>query len=53
MSHIIIGKGTYGSVAARGGMNKVFIGKYCSLAVNIVVDCGFNHNPIIICSTEP
>lgn len=52
MGELSIGKGTYGSVARRGVMNNVNIGKYCSLATGIIVDSGFNHNTEFI-STYP
>lgn len=44
MGELIIGKHTYGTVSRRGNMNNVTIGKFCSIAQNVVVDGGFNHN---------
>lgn len=38
-----VGKHTYGNVIRRGDMNSVNIGAFCSIAVNVVVDSGFNH----------
>ncbi len=52
MGELIIGDHTYGTVARRGVMNNIIIGKYCSLATGIVVDGGFNHNTEFI-STYP
>lgn len=43
MGELIIGDHTYGTVARRGNMNTVTIGKFCSIAQNVVVDSGFNH----------
>lgn len=52
MGALNIGHKTYGTVTRRGNMNTVNIGKYCSLATGIIVDCGFNHNVDFI-STYP
>jgi acetyltransferase-like isoleucine patch superfamily enzyme len=43
MGALTVGEHTYGSVARRGDMNEVNIGKFCSIATNVVVDSGFNH----------
>lgn len=49
-----VGLGTYGheNIVRRGEMNSITIGKYCSIASNIVIDGGFNHNTRFI-STYP
>lgn len=44
MGNLTIGEHTYGTVARRGDMNNVTIGKFCSIAIGVVVDSGFNHN---------
>lgn len=43
---------TYGDPIMRGNHNNVTIGKYCSLASGIILDCGFNHNHKFV-STYP
>jgi len=49
-----VGVGTYGqsNIARRGVMNNINIGKYCSIATNVVIDGGFNHNTDFV-STYP
>lgn len=49
-----VGVGTYGqsNITRRGDMNNITIGKYCSIATNVVVDGGFNHNTNFV-STYP
>jgi acetyltransferase-like isoleucine patch superfamily enzyme len=49
-----VGLGTYGheNIVRRGEMNRITIGKYCSIASNIVIDGGFNHNTNFV-STYP
>ena len=51
---INVGVGTYGqtNIARRGVMNNINIGKYCSIATNVIVDGGFNHNSSFV-STYP
>lgn len=51
---MIVGHGTYGhtNIARRGVMNEIRIGKYCSIAVNVIMDGGFNHNTEFV-STYP
>jgi acetyltransferase-like isoleucine patch superfamily enzyme len=44
MGNLIVGEYTYGNVNRRGNMNNVIIGKFCSIAINVIVDSGFNHN---------
>lgn len=43
---LTFGHKTYGAntIAIRGGMNDIIIGKYCSIATGVVMDGGFNHN---------
>ena len=43
MGHIKKGDYTYGNIIRRGDMNDITIGKFCSIAINVVVDSGFNH----------
>lgn len=43
MGNLTIGEYTYGSVARRGDMNDITIGKFCSIATGVVCDSGFNH----------
>lgn len=42
----IVKKGdwTYGDPIIRGDISNVYIGKYCSIAQNVIVDCGWGHN---------
>ena len=48
-----IGYGSYtGSMDLFGSLNDVYVGKYCSLAVGILFDCGLNHDSSSI-STFP
>jgi acetyltransferase-like isoleucine patch superfamily enzyme len=44
MGNLTIGEHTYGTVTRRGDMNNITIGKFCSIAIGVVVDSGFNHN---------
>lgn len=41
---ISIGEHTYGNPILRGNHNTVTIGKYCSIAEGVILDCGFSHN---------
>ena len=43
MGKLTIGAHTYGNIARRGEMNNINIGKFCSIATNVVIDGGFNH----------
>lgn len=52
MGNLNYGKHTYGNLIRRGNMNNITVGSFCSIAVNVVVDSGFNHNPKWI-STYP
>lgn len=47
-----IGIHTYDSVIMKGCDNDVTIGKYCSIAENVIVDCGIGHKTDVI-STWP
>lgn len=38
------GHATYGDPILFGEENDVYIGKYCSIALNVIMDCGLNHN---------
>lgn len=51
---INIGEGTYFAEPPqrRGNANTINIGKYCSIARNVVFDSGFNHNTNFV-STYP
>lgn len=51
---INIGEGTYFAepYQRRGNANNINIGKYCSIARNVVFDSGFNHNTNFV-STYP
>jgi acetyltransferase-like isoleucine patch superfamily enzyme len=51
---INVGEGTYFAEPAqrRGNANTINIGKYCSIARNVVFDSGFNHNTNFV-STYP
>lgn len=42
---IHFGVGTYGveHIQHRGSMNKIVIGKYCSIGIGTIMDGGFNH----------
>ena len=43
MSQIIKGYKSYGDPIVRGDISKVYIGKFCSIAQNVIVDCGWHH----------
>lgn len=51
---INVGEGTYFAepYQRRGAANTINIGKYCSIARNVVFDSGFNHNTNFV-STYP
>lgn len=44
MSKIIRGHRSYGEPILRGDISDVYIGKYCSIAQNVIADCGWHHN---------
>lgn len=35
---------SYGQPVLRGDISDVYIGKYCSIAQNVIFDCGWHHN---------
>lgn len=39
-----MGHRSYGEPIARGDISDVTIGRYCSIAQNVIVDCGWHHN---------
>lgn len=41
---LVMGHRSYGSPALRGDISNVYIGNYCSIAQNVIVDCGWNHD---------
>lgn len=43
MSKITIGHRSYGTPIIRGDISDLYIGRYCSIAQNVIVDCGFHH----------
>jgi chloramphenicol O-acetyltransferase type B len=44
MGEITMGEYSYGTITRRGVMNTVTVGKYCSIAINVVCDSGYNHD---------
>jgi len=52
MGQMITGEYTYGNPSRRGEGNNITIGKFCSFALGVVFDSGFNHNSSFI-STYP
>lgn len=44
MGEIKIGAHTYGNPIRRGTHNNVTIGKFCSLAEGLLLDCGYGHD---------
>lgn len=44
MGEVKIGDHSYDPPIRRGDMNNVYIGKYCSIAIGVIFDSGFNHN---------
>jgi acetyltransferase-like isoleucine patch superfamily enzyme len=43
MSKISMGHRSYGTPIIRGDISDLYIGRYCSIAQNVIVDCGFHH----------
>lgn len=41
---ITLGENSYSAATVKGGLSKVTIGKYCSIAENVVFDAGMQHN---------
>lgn len=44
MSKLTLGHRSYGTPILRGDISDVTIGKYCSIAQNVIIDCGWHHN---------
>ena len=44
MSKVTLGYRSYGSPILRGDISDVIVGKYCSIAQNVICDCGWHHN---------
>jgi len=42
--NLVTGEWTYGNPELFGTENDVYVGKYCSIALNVLMDCGMNHN---------
>ena len=42
--HVFMGHRSYGSPVVRGDISDIRIGKYCSIAQNVIVDLGWHHN---------
>lgn len=40
---VIMGEYSYGSPIVRGDLSNVHIGKFCSIAQNVIMDCGWHH----------
>lgn len=43
MGEIKMGEHSYGNIIRRGSMNNITVGKFCSIATNVIADGGFNH----------
>jgi len=41
--HVFMGHRSYGSPVVRGDISDIRIGKYCSIAQNVIVDLGWHH----------
>jgi len=52
MGDLTMGHKSYGTIIRRGVHNSITVGKYCSIAVDCVVDGGFSHNVKFV-STYP
>lgn len=44
MSKLTLGHRSYGTPILRGDISNVTVGKYCSIAQNVIIDCGWHHN---------
>ena len=44
MTKITQGFMSYGMPVLRGDISDIYIGKFCSLAQNVIFDCGWHHN---------
>jgi acetyltransferase-like isoleucine patch superfamily enzyme len=42
--NVTLGHRSYGEPIVRGDISNVTIGKYCSIAQGVIVDCGWHHN---------
>lgn len=40
---VYMGHRSYGEPIVRGDISNVYVGKFCSIAQNVIVDCGFHH----------
>lgn len=38
-----MGHRSYGTPTLRGDISDVYVGKYCSIAQNVIADCGWHH----------
>jgi len=47
-----MGRRSYGEPILRGDISNVYIGNFCSIAQNVIMDCGWHHNTNFI-STYP
>lgn len=43
MSQVFKGHRSYGDPILRGDISDVYVGKYCSIAQNVICDCGWHH----------
>lgn len=43
-----MGHRSYGEPILRGDISDVYIGKYCSIAQNVIMDCGWHHETAFI-----
>lgn len=54
MTHPVLTMGDHsysdGPVSLRCNLSDVIVGKFCSIAKGVVMDCGFNHNPQFVSS---
>ncbi len=44
MTKVSKGFMSYGDPVLRGDISDIYIGKFCSLAQNVIFDCGWHHN---------
>lgn len=40
---VIMGDYSYGNPIVRGDLSNVYVGKFCSIAQNVIMDCGWHH----------
>lgn len=43
MSKLHLGHRSYGEPILRGDISDVHVGRYCSIAQNVIIDCGWHH----------